>query len=29
MIGPDGTAHPNESVFSRIEADRPVVIRHR
>ncbi|MBN8284704.1 SRPBCC domain-containing protein [Zoogloea sp.] len=28
MIGPDGTVYPNESVFSRIEADRLVVIRH-
>ena len=28
MIGPDGTAYPNESVFSSIEADRELVIRH-
>lgn len=28
MIGPDGTAHPNESVFSAIAADRHVVVRH-
>ena len=28
MIGPDGTAYPNESVFSSIEADRELVILH-
>lgn len=28
MIGPDGKVYPNESVFSVIEADRRVVIRH-
>jgi uncharacterized protein YndB with AHSA1/START domain len=28
MIGPDGKIYPNESVFSNIEADRRVVIRH-
>ena len=28
MIGPDGTAYPNESVFSAIANDRHVVIRH-
>lgn len=28
MIGPDGTAYPNESVFAHIEADRQVVIQH-
>ena len=28
MVGPDGTAYPNESVFDRIEPDREVVIRH-
>ena len=28
MIGPDGTSYPNESVFSSIELDRQVVIRH-
>lgn len=28
MIGPDGAAYPNESVFSAIEADRQVVIQH-
>lgn len=28
MIGPDGTVYANESVFSRIEPDRQVVIRH-
>jgi uncharacterized protein YndB with AHSA1/START domain len=28
MVGPDGTAYPNESVFSHIEPDRQVVIRH-
>jgi uncharacterized protein YndB with AHSA1/START domain len=28
MVGPDGTAYPNESVFAHIEADRQVVIRH-
>jgi uncharacterized protein YndB with AHSA1/START domain len=28
MVGPDGAAYPNESVFSEIEADRKVVIRH-
>lgn len=28
MIGPDGTAHPNESVFSAIATDRHVVVRH-
>lgn len=28
MIGPDGQIYRNESVFSRIEADRQVVIRH-
>lgn len=28
MIGPDGTAYANESVFSRIEPGRCVVIQH-
>lgn len=28
MIGPDGTAYPNESTFEHIETDRCVVIRH-
>lgn len=28
MIGPDGQAYPNESVFSAIAPDRHVVIRH-
>lgn len=28
MIGPDGTAYPNESTFASIETDRKVVIRH-
>lgn len=28
MIGPDGTAYPNEAVFSAIEPDHQVVIRH-
>jgi uncharacterized protein YndB with AHSA1/START domain len=28
MVGPDGQAYPNESVFTAIEADRRVVIRH-
>lgn len=28
MVGPDGKAYPNESVFSRIEPNREVVIRH-
>lgn len=28
MVGPDGKAYSNESVFSHIEADRQVVIRH-
>jgi uncharacterized protein YndB with AHSA1/START domain len=28
MIGPDGTAYPNEAVFSAIVPDRRVVIRH-
>lgn len=28
MIGPDGTVYPNESVFTAIEPDRQVVIRH-
>jgi len=28
MIGPDGTIYPNESVFSSIEPDRQVIIRH-
>lgn len=28
MIGPDGAAYPNESVFSAIAADRHVVVRH-
>lgn len=28
MIGPDGQAYPNESVFSAIDVDRRVVIRH-
>jgi uncharacterized protein YndB with AHSA1/START domain len=28
MVGPDGAAYPNESVFSEIDADRKVVIRH-
>lgn len=28
MIGPDGRAYPNRSVFEAIELDRRVVIRH-
>jgi uncharacterized protein YndB with AHSA1/START domain len=28
MIGPDGTRYPNESVFTRIEPGRQVVIEH-
>ncbi|KAB2970768.1 SRPBCC domain-containing protein [Zoogloea sp.] len=28
MIGPDGTVYPNESVFSVIDVDRRLVIRH-
>jgi uncharacterized protein YndB with AHSA1/START domain len=28
MVGPDGAAYPNESVFSAIEVDRKVVIQH-
>ena len=28
MVGPDGKAYPNESVFEQIEANRLVVIRH-
>ena len=28
MIGPDGAAYPNESVFSEIEVDRRVLIQH-
>lgn len=28
MCGPDGTNYPNESVFTRIEIDRQVVIQH-
>lgn len=28
MVGPDGTVYPNASEFSRIEADRLVVVRH-
>ena len=28
MIGPDGTAYPNESVFSSIEANRELTIQH-
>lgn len=28
MVGPDGAAYPNESVFSVIEVDRKVVIQH-
>lgn len=28
MIGSDGKTYPNESVFSSIEADRKLVIRH-
>ncbi len=28
MIGPDGTAYPNEAIFSVIEVDRKVVIQH-
>ena len=28
MVGPDGTAYPNESVFSNIETDRVLVIQH-
>jgi uncharacterized protein YndB with AHSA1/START domain len=28
MIGPDGTIYPNEAIFSRIDADRQVVIQH-
>ena len=28
MVGPDGTVYPNESVFSAIEAERRVVLKH-
>lgn len=28
MIGPNGTLYPNESVFTSIETDRQVVLRH-
>lgn len=28
MVGPDGTAYPNESVFTAIEVNRKVVIQH-
>lgn len=28
MVGPDGAAYPNESVFSEIEVDRKVVVQH-
>lgn len=28
MVGPDGQAHPNASVFAAIDVDRRVVIRH-
>jgi uncharacterized protein YndB with AHSA1/START domain len=28
MVGPDGTAYPNEAVFSRIEPGHQVVIQH-
>jgi uncharacterized protein YndB with AHSA1/START domain len=28
MIGPDGTAYPNESIFSNIVVDHLVVIQH-
>jgi uncharacterized protein YndB with AHSA1/START domain len=28
MIGPDGKAYPNESVFAEIEVDRRMVIEH-
>lgn len=28
MIGPDGQSHPNTSVFTAIDVDRRVVIRH-
>jgi uncharacterized protein YndB with AHSA1/START domain len=28
MVGPDGTAYPNEAVFSRIEPEHQVVIQH-
>ena len=28
MIGPDGKTYPNEAVFSAIDPDRRVVIRH-
>lgn len=28
MVGPDGAAYPNESVFSVIEVDRKVIIQH-
>lgn len=28
MIGPDGTAYPNESVFKHIEPDHQVIIQH-
>jgi len=28
MIGPDGKTYPNEAVFSVIEVDRKLVIRH-
>ena len=28
MVGPDGAAYPNESVFLEIDADRKIVIRH-
>ena len=28
MIGPDGKVYPNESVFTKIEAERQIVIEH-
>jgi uncharacterized protein YndB with AHSA1/START domain len=28
MVGPDGAVYPNECIFTSIEADRLVVIRH-
>lgn len=28
MVGPDGTVHPNESVFQEIVPGRKVIIRH-
>jgi uncharacterized protein YndB with AHSA1/START domain len=28
MIGPDGTVYPNEAVFTSVEPDRLVVIKH-